>query len=60
MAYVICHIWSKGFHGPRGRGAYFNGAIDPNGISLAGNLEVDCLRQIIKYASCYLYAGGIH
>jgi hypothetical protein len=50
----------KRFHGHRGRIAYLNGAIDPNGIPLAGNLKVDCWRQIIKYALCYLYVGGIY
>jgi hypothetical protein len=37
-----------------------NGAIDPNGIPLAGNLKVERWRQKIKYALCSLYAGGIH
>ena len=59
MACAIRHIWTNGFYGPRGRGAYLNDAIDPHGIPLAGNLEVDCRRQIIKYALCSLYAGGI-
>ena len=60
MAYAIRHIWSKGYYGSRGRSAYLNGAIDPHGIPLAGNLKVDCWRQITKRALCYLYAGGIH
>jgi len=54
MAYAIRHIWTKGCYGPRGRGAYLNDAIDPHGIPLAGNLEVDSRRQIIKYALCSL------
>ena len=60
MAYAIRHIWSKGFYGPRGRGAYLNGAIDPHGITLAGNLKVDCRRRFSLYALCFFYGGGIH
>jgi hypothetical protein len=47
----------KRFHGHRGRSAYLNSAIDPNGIPLAESLKVDGWRQIIKFALCYLYAG---
>jgi hypothetical protein len=37
-----------------------NGAIDPHGIPLAGNLKVDCWRRIILYALWYFCGDGIH
>jgi hypothetical protein len=39
---------------------HLNGVIDPNGITLAGNLKVDYWRRIIFYALCHLYASGIY